>query len=261
MAKATLVFVSEQAGFRSLAGALDAYSIVHVTAPGSYMKTLIEAQAAMIVVDAAHPAWRRFTTAPKSSAATRRIPLLLFSDDADTRAEAIRAGADLALSWPDLQRDLQAIIAEYARLPDPRALEQLACQCEGELPDLAERGFQAFNQGRYYAQHDYFEALWMETAGPVRDLYRAILQVGVAYYHVQKGNRAGALKMLQRSVQWLAGLPDACQGIDVAGLRRDSYALRAQLEIADSDDLSGFDMSLLKPLRRLPADQPPAEST
>jgi len=55
----------------------------------------------------------------------------------------------------------------------------------------------------------------MATSGPVRELYRAILQVGIAYYQIERGNHRGALKMLLRSVQWLAMLPDRCQGIDV----------------------------------------------
>ncbi len=42
----------------------------------------------------------------------------------------------------------------------------------------------------------------MAESGPVRDLYRAILQVGVAYYHITRGNHAGGLRMLRRCVQW-----------------------------------------------------------
>ena len=96
----------------------------------------------------------------------------------------------------------------------------------------------------------------MKTDGPVRDLYRAILQVGVAYYQIENGNARGALKMLQRSVQWLYILPEVCQGIDVAQLRRDSYAVRAELERLGPGRLNEFDMSALKPLRRLKPDQP-----
>ena len=88
----------------------------------------------------------------------------------------------------------------------------------------------------------------MKTAGPVRDLYRAILQVGVAYYQIERGNYRGAVKMLQRSVQWLYHLPDSCQGIDVARLRRDSYAVRAALQRLGPERFAEFDRALLKPL-------------
>ena len=80
----------------------------------------------------------------------------------------------------------------------------------------------------------------------MRDLYRAILQVGVAYYQVTRGNRRGALKMLLRAVQWLNVLPAICQGVDVARLRDDAARVRVALEALPPDaDLSQFDRSLL----------------
>ena len=93
----------------------------------------------------------------------------------------------------------------------------------------------------------------------MRDLYRGILQVGVAYYHITQGNRQGALKMLLRSVQWLAPLPDLCQGVDVRGLREDAARVRAALEVTDPTDMPGFDLSLLRPLRLVGHD-PPAQA-
>jgi hypothetical protein len=80
----------------------------------------------------------------------------------------------------------------------------------------------------------------------VRDLYRAVLQVGVAYYQIQRGNYRGALKMLQRSVQWLVVLPDRCQGINIARLREDSFRVRAELERLGEMRFSEFDHSLLR---------------
>jgi predicted metal-dependent hydrolase len=75
------------------------------------------------------------------------------------------------------------------------------------------------------------------------------LQVGIAYYQIERGNHRGALKMLLRSVQWLAILPDACQGIDVRQLREDSQRVRAALEALNPLEIGSFDRALLKPLR------------
>ena len=87
----------------------------------------------------------------------------------------------------------------------------------------------------------------MKTPGPERDVYQAILQVGVAYYQIERGNARGARKMLQRALQWLRKLPDACQGIDVADLRQNAQNVLAGLE--GSDDLINFDRSLLRPVK------------
>jgi predicted metal-dependent hydrolase len=111
-------------------------------------------------------------------------------------------------------------------------------------------GVERFNQGAYYAQHDAFEALWMAESGPVRELYRAILQVGIAYYHVTRGNHAGGLKMLRRCVQWFAVLPDECQGIDVRQLRNDAARVHAALLAIAPDEIANFDRALLKPVPR-----------
>jgi Uncharacterized conserved protein len=37
-----------------------------------------------------------------------------------------------------------------------------------------------FNTGDWYACHDCFEALWHETAGPMRPVLQGILQIAVA---------------------------------------------------------------------------------
>lgn len=124
--------------------------------------------------------------------------------------------------------------------------QQLECDCQERLPERAQIGIQKFNAGEYYAQHDLFEAEWAECTRPVRDLYRAILQVGVAYFQLQRGNYNGAVKMLNRSKKWLLRLPDRCQGVNVAQLREDSFRVRAELIRLGRERLHEFDHSLIK---------------
>lgn len=220
----------------------EAYNVIQYGERANYVSRLVDDRPALILVDGDNEGWRFWTATPKASPATRRIPILLISADKVVRAEALTAGADLAFEPEALTK---ALVDEYARALDPAQITRLECECAKALPALARQGVEKFNKGEYYKQHDLFEALWVKTEGPVRDLYRAILQVGVAYYQITRANYRGALKMLLRSVQWLAILPDVCQGIDVKRLREDSYRVRAALEAgADS-----FDRSLLKPVK------------
>ncbi len=175
--------------------------------------------------------------------------ILLIADSADVRDAAPGAGADLALTPNELLDDLSQWVTDYARVLDPATAEQLDCECQEALPPLAVQAVEKFNAGEYYPQHDLFEEQWMHTTGPVRDLYRAVLQVGIAYYQITRGNHRGALKMLLRSVQWFALLPDVCQGIDIKQLREDSFRVRAELERMNPEDIGQFDRSLLKPVR------------
>jgi hypothetical protein len=72
--------------------------------------------------------------------------------------------------------------------------------------------------------------------GPVRDLYRAILQIGISYFQIERGNYRGAVKMLLRVRQWLAPLPAVCQGVDVSRLREDVERVYATLADTGPDD-------------------------
>lgn len=246
MPTAAIVFLSERKAFAAYRNRLSNYDTIMLDATQLLVKFLIERRAALLFIDALHLNWRELTLALKTNAATRRIPICLVNDDPATGADAILMGADLALTWSELDAQLRVLVAELARVPDDAVMARLACQCDEALPPLAAQGLQLFNRGEYYRQHDLFEEQWMATAGPVRDLYRAILQVGVAYYQIERGNYRGALKMLQRSVQWLYLLPDICQGIDVAKLRRDSYAVRGELQRLGPERLAELDRSLLK---------------
>jgi predicted metal-dependent hydrolase len=225
-----------------------AYEVVRYVERAGYVARLTDARAALILVSAEQN-WKFWTATPKSSPATRRIPIVLASDDAETRAEALLSGADVALSTTELLDQIETLVKDYARVLDLETIEQLDCECDETLPPMAQQGVEKFNAGEYYKQHDLFEALWVKTEGPVRDLYRAILQVGIAYYQIERGNPRGALKMLLRSVQWLSILPDVCQGVDVGQLREDSYRVRAELERLGEAHFAEFDPRLVKPVR------------
>ncbi len=245
--KPTLVITGRADWLQSIQEQLgDTCRVLHLPERGTYIETLINNRAALVLVDGTADDWRDWTSVPKSSPATRRVPIVLISDEATVREAAPESGADLALSQADLLADPVTLLETQARLPDPARQEELFCQCDDPLPERAREGLRMFNAGEYYAQHDLFEEEWMDTEGPVRDLYRAILQVGVAYFQIERDNYRGALKMLQRSVQWLLVLPDRCQGVNVRKLREDSFRVRAELERLGEARFDEFDRTLIK---------------
>jgi predicted metal-dependent hydrolase len=230
------------------------FALVEIDATAGYVARLADDGAAMVLVHADHAEesdWRFWVTTPKASAATRRIPIIAVSADSVVREDALDSGADASLPPDELLANLPRLLTQLARVQDPSGRVRLVAQCQEPLPPLARQGIEEFNAGEYYRQHDLFEELWMAEEGPVRDLYRAILQVGIAYYQIARGNHRGALKMLLRSVQWLFLLPDVCQGVDVKQLREDAGCVRAALERTNPEDIESFDRSLLKPVRLL----------
>ncbi len=101
-----------------------------------------------------------------------------------------------------------------------------------------------FNMGDYFEAHEYLEAAWKDERRAIRDLYRAVLQVAVGYYHLTRGNYTGAQKMFNRSRKFLDTLPDVCQGIHLAQLRRDMDRVEAEMVLLGRDQIASFNRSL-----------------
>jgi predicted metal-dependent hydrolase len=165
--------------------------------------------------------------------------------DLELRARAIDVGCDAVIAKGRFVSALPELIQQYARHGDQ---EVLAADCAGELSALARQGIELFNRHDFFEAHEVLEHAWNDETGPVRELYRGILQVAVAYLQIERRNYNGALKMFLRLRQWLDPLPDACRGVDVAQLRTDALAARAELERLGPQRVHEFNQDLFKPL-------------
>ncbi len=216
---------------------------------GRLFEQVTRAQPALLLFDLNNAAipWREWIAALKSSAATRRIPVLCFGphEDVATMTAARAAGADAVLARSRFTADMPGLLARYARVPDAAAL---ADACAEPLSDLARAGIERFNAGDYYHAHDALEEAWMLDHGAGRELYRGMLQVGIAYYQIGRGNYRGAVKMLLRARQWLEPLPAVCRGVDVAALRADAERVYAALAAAGPEGVGALDRALLRPI-------------
>ena len=121
--------------------------------------------------------------------------------------------------------------------------------CSSPLHPRAAHGLRLFNEGKYFEAHEELEVAWLEEKGKIRDLYRGILQVGVAYLHITRGNYNGAVKVHGRSRRWLHDFPSICRGIYVDELRRDGENAISEVVRLGKMRLGEFDRSFLKPVR------------
>jgi uncharacterized protein len=127
--------------------------------------------------------------------------------------------------------------------------EEIACACKGSLHEMAVNGLELFNQGEYFEAHEALETAWRDETGPVRELYRGILQIAVAYLHIQRSNYRGAVKMFLRSRTWLAPFPGQCRGIDLTGFRKDYARVEETLHRLGPEQVKNFDPGLFKPIQ------------
>jgi uncharacterized protein len=216
---------------------------------GALIDAVSQRQPSLMIFDLGNSAipWREWLPLLKSSPATRRIPLLCYGShvDANTLAEARRCGADSVVARSRFASDLPHLLEKYARLPDFAAIQQ---GCQEELSEMGMRGLEAFNHGKYFEAHELLEAAWNQDATPAKELYRAILQVAVAYYQIERGNYNGAVKMFQRMRQWFEPLPDECRGVDVKKLRLAAERAYARLLELGRQHLIEFDRNDFEPV-------------
>jgi hypothetical protein len=130
-----------------------------------------------------------------------------------------------------------------------RAKTYKSSDCSGPIHPEAINGMDLFNAGEYWLAHEGLEKAWKEESGPVRDLYRGILQVAVIYLHITHTNYYGAIKVHQRVQKWINPWPTTCRGIEIGRLRRDMETVIGEVRRLGPEQLSDFDYSLLKPIQ------------
>lgn len=74
-------------------------------------------------------------------------------------------------------------------------------------PDAFFQAVEEFNRCDFFACHETLEDLWRPLSlGPRKTLYQGILQVGVGFYHLRRGNERGARNVLRMGLERLATL-------------------------------------------------------
>jgi hypothetical protein len=219
--------------------------------PDAAMLTqVVKRRPALLLFDISSDAlpWERWVQRLKTSAASRRLPLLAFGPHLDKAAfsRAQEAGADGAVSRGELATRLPQVLDRWARKDDP-ASRRLGCM--GSLSPLAAQGVEAFNRGEYFEAHESLERAWRTSEGSEAELYRSLVQVAVICLHIQRGNIRGAAKVLLRLHQWLDPLPAVCRGLNVAGLRASIQELNTVIDHSLLSATDGIGLEHLKPIR------------
>ncbi len=79
------------------------------------------------------------------------------------------------------------------------------------------RGVAHFNRGDFFESHEVWEDLWRKESGRSRQFYKGLIQAAVALYHLTRGNRHGATKLLAGSQSCLEPYRSRYLGLDIDG--------------------------------------------
>jgi predicted metal-dependent hydrolase len=105
-------------------------------------------------------------------------------------------------------------------------------------------GLRLYYQGRYWDSHEAWEEIWRESEGPLRHFFQGLIQVDAAVIHTQRGHWSGVANLLARSLGHLEQCPDRLLGMDVARLRDQLHAYRAEILALQEGRKEAFDGSL-----------------
>jgi len=195
----------------------------------------------LILVDLQTPGdWQLAITRCKIRPQSRQLPLYAFGSHVDvaTLQAARQAGADHAWARSKMMETLVTVVDQHLHPP-----VQYPPGWDDQLSNLARTGLHEFNQGEYFEQHEHLELAWQAETRPIREMYQGILQVGVAFLQIERGNWIGAIKMFRRALPRLRTLPPICQGVNIAALRSAAEAIHAEVTALGPERLAEFDQS------------------
>lgn len=118
-------------------------------------------------------------------------------------------------------------------------------RCGESPPARLREGIEQFNRGEFFEQHETLEREWLAERDPVRYLYQGILQVGVGFEHLRRGNAYGARRLWQRGIGYLEPFRGGCMRVDVDRLIADTQRCLAELQRVGDGGVERFDAALI----------------
>lgn len=112
------------------------------------------------------------------------------------------------------------------------------------LVDIQE-GIRLFNNGEYFAAHDFFEDIWIGINDDSRLFYQGLIQVAVGCYHLTYGNYRGALSQFTKGSKKLENYLPFYKNVYIDKLLSDVSVLKKLLIGNTNKDKIEFDILLL----------------
>ena len=132
----------------------------------------------------------------------------------------------------------------------------MSARCGNAPPPGLLAGVDLFNHREFFACHEVLEDLWRAEVDPVRVLYQGILQIGVGFHHLGRGNWVGAVRQLEKGISRVARFAPDCLGVDTDRLAGEASACLDLLRALGPDGLDRFDWTLVPTVTVDPAAQP-----
>lgn len=109
-----------------------------------------------------------------------------------------------------------------------------------------ERGWQLFNERRFWEAHEAWETVWRHRQEDSRIFFQGIIQLAAAYHLlIVKKRFWGMMRNLDKAEEKLRLFPRSFLRVDVAGLLQAIEAARAEAQRVSEQGLVSFDTSIV----------------
>ena len=96
------------------------------------------------------------------------------------------------------------------------------------------RGLDCYQREEYFEAHEHWEEEWLGLKEPEKSFLQALIQMTAAFHHMNRGNTAGSISLLRRTLRRLESCPASFGGIAVTSLRSEIRDWINALETRDS---------------------------
>ncbi len=110
-------------------------------------------------------------------------------------------------------------------------------------------GIKLFNDGEYFAAHDFFEDIWIGISDDSRLFYQGLIQVSVGCYHLVCGNYRGSLSQFDKGTAKLENYLPEYRNVYIDKLLAEVKVLCELLEGNTDKQKIEFDITLLPKIK------------
>lgn len=112
------------------------------------------------------------------------------------------------------------------------------------VPGNFQRACDDYNAGRFFEAHEWLEEIWQQEQGPVRDLYKGLIQIAAGFVHISRQTDYGSERLLRTAIAYMAPYrPGPVMGWDVETIARDAEDAIQRVRSLVPGRLAEFDLS------------------
>jgi predicted metal-dependent hydrolase len=164
---------------------------------------------------------------------------LLYPSGNDVRPQGVVPSEELQGELPAATLRAEAYCRALERLS--RRQTQSTCEVERAIEEAA----CLFNEGLFFEVHEVLEAVWLKQGERVRPLLQGLIQIAVAFHHLENRNLKGALSLLREGEEKVRDYCPARFGLELEQFLKQTGACYHSIESLGSGAYDRFDRRMI----------------